>query len=205
MFSAAFPLAPFIAMVLNFLEIKGEMNAYEAYMRRPIAKGAKGIGAWLGILEFLSIVSVIVNASIVFFCSSEWQDRVSDWTDESKLLLIVGAEHVLIALKIFFSVTIKDTPAWIVKSERERDFFRQAILFQVTKTHQENTDKGLNFGIELTNAEQRVQEQEEEEKLAAAKAQEEEEERQEITQILKNKRRKKARQKKNDKERLDIK
>ncbi len=70
MFAPAFPLAPFFALLNNTIEFRGEIFLHRI-KKRNRATGASGIGAWLGIIDLLSIISVIVNCGILFFTSKK--------------------------------------------------------------------------------------------------------------------------------------
>ena len=55
MFANTFPLAPIFSFLTNLLEIKIKTNSLCRYSRRGMCEGASGIGAWLSIMEFISI------------------------------------------------------------------------------------------------------------------------------------------------------
>ena len=69
MFVAAFPLAPFFALLNNLVEIRLDAINFVCNNRRPVANRAEDIGAWQGILESLTYLSVIVNAFVLAFTS----------------------------------------------------------------------------------------------------------------------------------------
>ena len=57
MFVAAFPLAPFFALLNNMVEIRLDAVNFIHNFRRPGAERAEDIGAWYGILATLTTVS----------------------------------------------------------------------------------------------------------------------------------------------------
>ena len=57
MFVAAFPLAPFFALLNNLIEIRLDAVNFIHNFRRPVAQRAEDIGAWYGILVTLTTVS----------------------------------------------------------------------------------------------------------------------------------------------------
>uniref|UniRef100_A0A1I8F6A8 Anoctamin n=1 Tax=Macrostomum lignano TaxID=282301 RepID=A0A1I8F6A8_9PLAT len=59
LFVAAMPLAPLFAMLNNVIEIRLDAWKMVALMRRPVARRARDIGAWFGILTSISALSVI--------------------------------------------------------------------------------------------------------------------------------------------------
>ena len=58
MFVAAFPLAPFVALLNNMVEIRLDAVNFIHNFRRPAAERAEDIGAWYGILASLTMVSI---------------------------------------------------------------------------------------------------------------------------------------------------
>lgn len=69
MFVAAFPLAPFFALVNAILEIRVDAITYICYYRRPKPVRVEDIGAWYSVLEATSKVAVLMNAFILAFTS----------------------------------------------------------------------------------------------------------------------------------------
>ncbi|XP_033101600.1 anoctamin-4-like isoform X5 [Anneissia japonica] len=68
-FVAAFPLAPFFALVNNLLEIRLDAFKFISQLRRPYAARAQDIGAWYSILLAVGNFSVLSNACIIAFTS----------------------------------------------------------------------------------------------------------------------------------------
>lgn len=61
LFVAAFPLAPMFALINNIIEIRLDAYTMITTMRRPLAQRAQDIGAWSGILQALTYLSVATN------------------------------------------------------------------------------------------------------------------------------------------------
>ncbi|KAA3681139.1 anoctamin-7 [Paragonimus westermani] len=68
-FVAAFPLAPFFALLNNWMEIRLDANKLVRETRRPLAERAQNIGVWFRILDVLVRLAVISNAFIIAFTS----------------------------------------------------------------------------------------------------------------------------------------
>lgn len=69
MFVAAFPLAPFFALINAILEIRVDAITFIRYYRRPKPVRVEDIGAWYSVLEATSKVAVLMNAFILAFTS----------------------------------------------------------------------------------------------------------------------------------------
>ena len=63
LFVAAFPLAPFFALLNNIIEIRLDATKLITQWKRPMAERAQDIGTWFTILVAISILAVLVNVS----------------------------------------------------------------------------------------------------------------------------------------------
>ena len=59
MFTAAFPIGPMIALVVDAAELKWKIFSFLFALKRPLCEKSTGIGTWMDIWEILSIVSVV--------------------------------------------------------------------------------------------------------------------------------------------------
>jgi len=62
-FVAAFPLAPFLALINNWIEIRLDAHKIVCETRRTVPERAKNIGIWFSILTFVIHLAVISNVS----------------------------------------------------------------------------------------------------------------------------------------------
>ncbi|CAG2057179.1 unnamed protein product [Timema podura] len=69
-FVAAFPLAPFFALLNNVLEMRLDAKKFLRFYRRPVPHRVKSIGVWFRILDVIGRISVITNAFIIAFSSN---------------------------------------------------------------------------------------------------------------------------------------
>jgi anoctamin-1 len=60
-FVAAFPLAPFFALLNNILEMRLDAKKLLTYFRRPVPQRVRDIGVWYRILDSIGKLSVITN------------------------------------------------------------------------------------------------------------------------------------------------
>lgn len=83
MFVAAFPLAPFFALINNFIEIRLDAFKYLTQCRRPRAERIQDIGIWYSILKGITYFSVVTNVSLrrvredPKFCGNFWRRNLS--------------------------------------------------------------------------------------------------------------------------------
>lgn len=62
-FVAAFPLAPFFALLNNILEMRLDAKKLLTYFRRPVTQRVRDIGVWYRILDSIGKLSIITNVS----------------------------------------------------------------------------------------------------------------------------------------------
>ncbi|KAI0228976.1 Anoctamin-4 [Lamellibrachia satsuma] len=68
-FVAAFPLAPFFALLNNIIEIRLDAYKFVTVWKRPVALRTESIGIWFGILKSVSYFAVLTNAFIIAWTS----------------------------------------------------------------------------------------------------------------------------------------
>ncbi|XP_043474457.1 anoctamin-1-like [Leptopilina heterotoma] len=69
-FVAAFPLAPFCALINNILEMRLDAKKLLTLYRRPVGQRVRNIGIWYKILDSVSKLSAVTNAFILAFTSN---------------------------------------------------------------------------------------------------------------------------------------
>lgn len=65
-FVAAFPLAPFFALLNNILEMRLDARKLLIFYRRPVSQRVKDIGVWYRILDSIGKLSVVTNVKKQF-------------------------------------------------------------------------------------------------------------------------------------------
>ncbi|XP_069698819.1 anoctamin-4-like [Periplaneta americana] len=69
LFVAAFPLAPFFALVNNIIEIRVDAYKLLVSKRRALPRKVRGLGAWDGIIQGITYLAVAFNAFVIAFTS----------------------------------------------------------------------------------------------------------------------------------------
>lgn len=65
-FVAAFPLAPFFALLNNIFEMRLDAKKLLTYYRRPVTQRVRDIGVWFKILNSIGKLAVITNVRFLF-------------------------------------------------------------------------------------------------------------------------------------------
>jgi hypothetical protein len=133
LFVVAFPLAPCLALINNYAEIR--MNAFKLARetRRPDPKGAKDIGSWQMILDILVYVSVVTNVALIVFTS---KNIFGASTPYEKVWAFILLERSVALFKWILSWTMNDVPKeasmhW--KRQRYVDFRFFVFVFSRTR------------------------------------------------------------------------
>jgi len=104
LFSYSITIGAFFCVITNMLEIKIKMNNLAYYNRRFPSEGSPGIGNWIGAMEFLSFACIPINMCVIYFISPNSRKLVEDidpvFDPTNVVLLFVGVEHLLIAIKL---------------------------------------------------------------------------------------------------------
>ncbi|EJU03447.1 DUF590-domain-containing protein [Dacryopinax primogenitus] len=66
LWSVAWPLAPFCALVNNWVEIRSDAFKLTAHYRRPLPSRTESIGPWLDSLSFLCWLGALTTAALIF-------------------------------------------------------------------------------------------------------------------------------------------
>ncbi|KAG5652528.1 hypothetical protein H0H81_004685 [Sphagnurus paluster] len=77
LWSTIWPLAPVMALLNNFLEIRSDAFKMTVHNRRPIPTRTDTIGPWLDAMTFLTWLSALTNSALVYLFCPRTEDRCS--------------------------------------------------------------------------------------------------------------------------------
>ena len=156
MFSAACPIAPFLALIMNLIKIRSDVILSTLVNRRPEALRAQSIGAWLIIEEFLGLMGVVSNCMLLYLAFNDVFNentnqlpkqlfRIKIVKPETLIILLV-AEHVLVALKLAIAQLIPDKPVWIEQAviHAEKNKNKKRNYIDLNKSINDNKAKGID-------------------------------------------------------------
>lgn len=90
MFSVALPVMAFLSLVSNLIELKFLAYRMMNVQQRAEPRGQEGIGAWAGIIRFVSYVAVIANSGMACFVMHPIKD-LPLW---KRLSVFIAVEHI---------------------------------------------------------------------------------------------------------------
>jgi len=130
LFAAAFPLAPFAALLNNLVEGRSDLIKLFKGMQRPHPREASNIGTWIDIMEAISYLATITNSAIIVFTSTELQNLYPGMSGQTKLMIALVAEHLIFLLKFLIQKFIPDAPAWVKEAYARKIYFKQLHIEQ---------------------------------------------------------------------------
>ncbi|CAM9722677.1 unnamed protein product, partial [Choristocarpus tenellus] len=110
LFSAAFPLAPLLAMINNLVQTRVDAYKLCKTRRRPVAYKSSGIGVWDNVLEMMTVVGVITNCALVGATSVQIWRLIPGASTTEKFLVIVAAEHIILFIKYWVMSAMPRVP-----------------------------------------------------------------------------------------------
>lgn len=108
LFSCVYPLAAVFAVLNNVTEIYSDALKMCQVFKRPFSVPAANIGVWQLAFETMSVISVVTNCALIGM-----SPQVSTFFPDSSaelIMLVVGIEHVILALKFILTFVIPDLP-----------------------------------------------------------------------------------------------
>jgi len=141
LFLVAFPLAPVLALVNNFIEIRLDAGKLSRFCRRPPPSGASSIGRWFDMWQAISYISIITNLAIIVFFTSVIDTPVTQWAEDYyvaaavpteaefiKTWIFLICEHIILAVKFALSNLIDDVPEHIRLHMARQEYFVDILI-----------------------------------------------------------------------------
>ncbi|OQS02860.1 hypothetical protein THRCLA_04808 [Thraustotheca clavata] len=147
LFVISFPLAPFLALLNNYFEIRIDAFKLAWESRRPNPKGAEDIGTWMTILEIMGAISVMTNVAAAVFTSHTTFSGVSN---ETKLAAFIALEHGILMIKYMFSILVDDVPHDVAVQFERQKFLVDKIVHLIQDDEDDDLVKGNKIKIDLT-------------------------------------------------------
>ena len=141
MFAAAFPLAPVVALVANWIELRVDGFKLCTITRRPQPVGQEDIGTWLSILQIMSAIGTAFN--IALFCFTGDFELLRDKSMTFRFILFICLEHAMLFIQYVIAEILPDVPRPVaVQMERGR-----FMVEKVFRNSEDEDDDDLASGI----------------------------------------------------------
>ncbi|XP_013784235.2 anoctamin-8-like isoform X2 [Limulus polyphemus] len=124
LFSSAFPLAAFCALLNNVIEIRSDAFKLCMIFQRPFGQRCENIGSWQDAMELMGVIAVIVNCALIGM-SGQVQRMFPSMSTSGTIMLIIVLEHIILALKFGIAYAIPDVPHWVATEMAKVEFQRR--------------------------------------------------------------------------------
>ncbi|XP_063679513.1 anoctamin-8-like isoform X2 [Bolinopsis microptera] len=141
LFSAAYPPAAVWAFLNNIVEIRGDAFKLVNGLQRPFISRVEDIGFWQDAFEVLSVISIVVNCSLIGI-----RGQVGRWfpnfTTGQQILFVIAMEHVFLTIKFIIDRAIPDIPGWVQLATAKEKYTKNRALKGLEKLMQTARLKG---------------------------------------------------------------
>ncbi|KAF7371154.1 hypothetical protein MSAN_00750800 [Mycena sanguinolenta] len=97
LWSTIWPLAPVMALVNNFFELRSDAFKITVHNRRPIPSRTDTIGPWLDTLSFLTWLAAVINSALVYLFCPRSQNHCNAGTGAAPSTLDKVHQHIISA------------------------------------------------------------------------------------------------------------
>ncbi|KNC52591.1 transmembrane protein 16H [Thecamonas trahens ATCC 50062] len=131
-FSAAFPLAPLLAVLGNVVELRALVFRYAFLVQRADPVRAKSIGVWMAIVKLVCLLAVIINVGIFGYTTNQARAVFAffglDLSIVGHMALVITLEHAAVLAKAVVEWVVPEIPAWVtIARARTRFLLAQSI------------------------------------------------------------------------------
>lgn len=124
LFVAAFPLAPLMALVNSYVQIRADAWHISVCCQRPWPSNAEDIGTWAAIIELTSYFAVIVNSLIIVYTGT----FLDDFNVSTRLLIFLGLYHGLFFIKYVTALLVDDIPSDVALQVARQEFTEAKLI-----------------------------------------------------------------------------
>ncbi len=136
LFASAYPLAPFVAILANIVELRLDAFKITHVHRRPWTMSVSSIGVWAPLIRCIVWASAITNCMIFCFSSMQMVQYLPgfftiDQTGEHDLkdgdgwvvvFIVFGIERLLLVAGIILTLAIPDIPEDVRIKEQQKEY-----------------------------------------------------------------------------------
>ena len=143
-------------MINNITEIRSDAYKVCTFYRRPVAQTKDTIGAWGEVVKALSMMAVLVNATMICFVGSQVdeyttpdgqyfnpEDGLKERSGVGRLwIYCLAMEHSVLLIQFGSGAVVPLVPGWIEEARDTLEFKVQKMIAAVNK-RRENQTHGL--------------------------------------------------------------
>lgn len=154
LFVVAFPLAPFMALISNYVEIRADGYKLLRTSQRPTPTGAEDIGTWQGIFTIMSGAAVVTNSALVCFVMTELID--TDAT--TRVWYFILMQYCIFTIQVILGWIVPDEPLEVTVQLQRGEFLVGKLINKIPDDDDEalleanrNAVKSADITFEIFN------------------------------------------------------
>ena len=125
LFVAALPLAPLLALINAYAQIRVDAWNISVVSRRPWPQNAEDIGSWADIIELLSYIAVFTNSIIITYTG----EFLTHWTNANRIITFAFLYHGMVVAKQLAALVIEDVPGDVQIQIDRQEFVEKKLIF----------------------------------------------------------------------------
>lgn len=156
LFVVAFPLAPTLAFLSAYIQIRMDGWKFCQAYQRPEPRPAEDIGVWQSMIEILSYLAVFYNFGMLFFTSDLLQGDEAiklstSFTTSYRWVIYLVCQNVTIALKFVISELLEDVPEEVQMQLDRQEFLVNKVIYDMKDEEEEGeTTFARGLGVNIT-------------------------------------------------------
>ena len=156
LFAAAFPLAPIMACLSNYIKIRVDVWKLCQILRRPEPRTAEDIGTWYSIYELISSAAILSNTALVCFTGTFFTGTNALFMElnlSQRLILFLVLEHSILAIKYIVAEAMPDVPDEVEIQLGRSEFIASKVIENIPDEQEELdvSKEDMDFVIEETD------------------------------------------------------
>ncbi|CAM9478818.1 unnamed protein product [Ascophyllum nodosum] len=125
LFVVSFSIAPLLACISNYIEIRTDAVKIMHEYRRPFPRGTQDIGTWQIVWTIVAAIAVATNAGLVFFTAGEL-----DWSGENIVWGFLIWQYAILIPMGLFSLFVPDVPSDVTIQLARQRFITSKVIDQ---------------------------------------------------------------------------
>ena len=132
---AAFPLAPVLAYMSNFIEIRSDGYQLLYMTKRVLPKDAEDIGTWLEIFQIIAAASVVTNSGLLCFTL-----RIITIDGVGLVWIFIGMQYFVFFVMLVAAYIIPDVPEAVSIQLKRQDYLADRAINVIVPTTGKNDE-----------------------------------------------------------------
>ena len=125
--SAAFPLGPFVALLVNNVQVRTDCYAFVHLYRRVMPSSAEDIGVFEKFFQMLNVAGVVTNAALSVYVSRPFSEG-KGWSDHNRHNLFIVVVTVGLSFYASCRLLLDAVPQSVEIQVKRQEFVESKIV-----------------------------------------------------------------------------